>query len=317
MIAGKWQLNGRSGNKKKWPGYDDNSRPFKAGFDEYCLWQLTELGSRFWDPLIEENGGMIPQEKLKGKYGPDYFTDYICNFIERNKAEPFFVYYPMVLVHSPFIHTPDSKSKEINEQEAFADMVAYSDKLVGRIVKKLEDEKLLKNTIIIFTGDNGTHKKIKSYIGKSLIKGGKGTTPDAGTHVPLIAYWKGHSPVGKVSDDLIDFTDFLPTFAEAAGASIPDMLKLDGLSFLPTLKGKKGETREWVFCYYDPKWGKYKMSAFARTERFKLYHDGRFYDVPNDVLEKNQIVVNDGEIELMSSNRERLQKILNSMPYEK
>ncbi len=315
MIAGKWQLNGIS-TLVRLPGWENNKRPLKAGFDEYSLWQVTKKkseGERFWDPLIEENGKVLRKE-LKGAYGPDHFTNYVCDFIERKKDEPFLVYYPMVLVHNPFISTPDSKDPNVKGQQAFADMVAYTDKLVGKIHQKLKDLELLENTIILFTGDNGTNRNLKSYIGEAVIHGGKGTTPDAGTHVPLVAYWKNHTPKAVVSKDLIDFTDFLPTLAEAAETSVSKKLGVEGLSFFPTLKGKDGEKREWQYCHYAPKWGKFEEKRYARTERFKLYHDGRFYDIPADVLEKNQVDMKNGEVELKEETRKKLQKILDSMP---
>lgn len=315
MIAGKWQLNGIS-TLVRLPGWENNNRPKEAGFDEYSLWQLTrkkQEGERYWDPLIEENGKVL-KEELKGKYGPDHFTDYICDFIERKKDEPFLVYYPMVLVHDPFLHTPDSKDKSVQGQKAFADMVAYCDKLVGKIVKKLDELDLLEETIILFTGDNGTNRKITSYMGDTEIKGGKGTTPDAGTHVPLVAYWKDHTPKGFVSKDLIDFTDFLPTLVDAAGAQVPEDLGVEGISFFPTLKGEEGKKREWVYLHYAPKWGNFPERRFARTQRFKLYHDGKFYDIPADVLEKHEVDMKNGEIELKAETRRKLQEVLDSMP---
>ena len=103
MVAGKWQLNGLYSREER---NKDAKKVNEFGFDEYCLWQLTlmkkEGGERFWSPLLEQNGKKIKYEK-KGEYGPDIFTDYICKFMECNKEKPFFVYFPMVLVHSPFI----------------------------------------------------------------------------------------------------------------------------------------------------------------------------------------------------------------------
>jgi len=316
-IAGKWQLNGLSYNL---PRSKDSTRPIDAGFDEYCLWQLTQPRSaaeRYWEPLIEQNGELI-QDEIKDKYGPDIFCDYICDFIERKKDEPFFAYYPMVLTHDPFLPTPDSVDREEKDKHKnFADMVAYADKLVGRIEDKLEALGLLENTILIFTGDNGTNKAITSLTAEREVKGGKGTTPDAGTHVPMVASWKGHSLAGQISLDLIDFTDILPTIADVAKIDLGDDIPVDGRSFLPQLRGEKGNPRDWVFCHYDPLWGNLSenKTRFARDERFKLYHDGRFYDVPADVLEENDIdPTQNGEIELKAAEREKLQAVLDSFP---
>jgi arylsulfatase A len=316
-IAGKWQLNGLT---YKLPGFEDSARPIAAGFDEYCLWQLTKPrkeGERYWDPLIERNGQVL-QDELKGQYGPDVFCDFVLDFIERKKDEPFFVYYPMVLTHDPFVPTPHSADRgEKDKHKNFADMVAYTDTIVGRVHDKLDELGLLENTILIFTADNGTNVAITSETREGEVKGGKGSTPNAGTHVPMVAYWKGHTPNGKTSLDLVDFTDILPTLAETAGVDLGDEIPVDGRSFLPQLRGERGNPRDWVFCHYDPMWGRLseRKTRFARTERFKLYHDGRFYDVPADVLEKNNIDITQGaEIELKAAEREKLQAVLDSFP---
>ena len=167
----------------------------------------------------------------------------------------------------------------------------------------------------MFTGDNGNHVSITSQTENGSIKGGKGTTPNAGTHVPFVASWKGQFSDGKVSQDLVDFSDFFLTIAEAMDASVPEELVLDGRSFLPQLRGEKGSPREWAFCHYDPRWGnrdKWK-GRFARDQRFKLYLDGRFYDVPADVLEENGLDLNDLPPDAETARR-RLQKVLDSMP---
>jgi len=295
MIAGKWQLNGISHGEGKFDRSNDTTRLHDAGFDEYSLWQVTKeksYGERFWDPYIEQNGEVI-DEAMDGKYGPDHFTDYICDFIERKKDEPFFLYYPMVLVHSPFGPTPDSEIKELSKQEAFVDMMAYCDKLVGRIQDKLEEAGLLENTLILFTGDNGTDRAISSELPDRTVPGGKANTIDAGIHVPFIAYWKGRTPVGLVSQQLVDFTDFHQTLADIVELpqSQRDKLQLDGVSFLPTLKGQSGAEREWVFGYYDARWGEARnhRDKYAYDGRFKLYQNGNFFEVPSDFGEETPV----------------------------
>ncbi len=297
-IAGKWQLNGLYNNL---PGHDDNTRPNKAGFDEYCLWQLTQVagkGERFWSPLLEHNGKVLSAKENVGGYGPDILCDFICDFMERNKEEPFFAYYPMVLVHDPFVPTPDTigdaprtqaaNKRNKNKKANFQAMVNYMDKLVGRIVAKTEALGIAENTIIIFTADNGTHPSITSQWNGLPIKGGKGGLKDMGTHVPLVAYWKNHSPNGKVLGDLVDFTDLYPTLAEAAGIELGKNDPIDGTSFLPQLCGEKGNPRDWVLCHYQPYWNK-QPGQFARTEKYKLYRDGRFYTPVSDLKEENDL----------------------------
>jgi len=304
-IAGKWQLNGLY---HKAEGCEDNTRPVKAGFNEYCLWQVTrgkggkDGGERFWSPPLEHNGTFLTKEDNHEKYGPDIMSDFICDFIERNKDQPFFVYYPSVLVHDPFVPTPDTigdaprthvankapKSKA-ERKENFVAMVRYFDKIVGKIVKQVEEVGQLDNTIILITADNGTNKGITSRWDGRDIQGGKGTTKDMGTHVPFVAYWKGHTPTGAALDDLIDFTDFYATIAEAAGVAQGADDPIDGRSFLPQLKGKKGNPRDWVLCHYQPYWGKFAGQQYVRNESFKLYRDGTFFHIPEDLQEANNL----------------------------
>ena len=162
--------------------------------------------------------------------------------------------------------------------------------------RKLDELSLRENTIILFTGDNGSPGRMPSKMQDGrVIKGGKSQTTDAGTHVALIANWKGTTPAGKVCTDLVEFSDFLPTLAEAAGTPLPKGITIDGRSFLPQLKGKTGDPRKWIFCHYNPRPERTKLVRFARDKRWKLYapgenkRAGNLYDVAADPLEQNPI----------------------------
>jgi arylsulfatase A len=118
---------------------------------------------------------------------------------------------------------------------------------------------------------------------------------------------------GQVSDDLIDFSDVLPTLADLGGGKLPTDRELDGRSFLPQLKGETGNPRDWVFCWYERN-GKRdgKVKRYARNQTYKLYHDGNFYDVPADQLEKKNLTP--GEIDTKAKEvRAQLQSVLERM----
>lgn len=309
-IAGKWQLShGIEG-------------PFHAGFDEYALWQIHRkiagefvLGPRYADPKLYVNGKIM--DKTEGKYGPDICCDFILDFIERKKSMPFLVYYPMILTHNPFVPTPDSPEWAENRNEKnnkyFADMVSYMDKIVGRIVDKLDELGLRDNTLLLFTGDNGTHWNIRSRVGDQWIQGGKSLMTDAGTHVPLIANWPGTIAESSVCDDLVDFSDFMPSIAEMANSPLPQNVVIDGNSFYPQLHGEKGTPREWVFMHYwDRGRDKCKTRRCTRNKRWKLYDDGSFYDVINDPLEENSIS-DDKVVGEIAAVKEKLQRVLDGM----
>lgn len=324
-VAGKWQLNGLY---NKLPGHDDAQRPKKSGFDAWCLWQLTKTkadgGERFWNPAIEQNGQMLPKKSIQGKYGPDIMSDFLCAFFEKHhKDNPVFLYYPMVLVHDPFVPTPDSlgtHGKKTNKppknpeerKKNFVAMVNYMDKTVGKIVRNVDSLGELENTIIIFTADNGTHTSIRSRWNNQIIRGGKAGMKDMGTHVPLIAYWKGKTPTGSVLPDLIDFTDFYPTLAELAEIKMGDTDPVDGRSFLPQIRGKASQPRDWVLCHYQPYWHK-KPGQFARTKQYKLYRDGAFFSVPDDLKEQNNLATGKLSPEAKQA-RDQLQGILKDCP---
>ncbi len=312
-VVGKWQL---YGNQR-----EDGTYPDKAGFDEYCLWQVRVRELRYANPTILINGKL--HTAMMGQYGPDVFCDYMLDFIERQKDKPFFVYYPMALTHAPFQPTPDSEDwntkRGRNDKKYFADMVAYMDNIIGRIVKKLDDLGLRERTLLLFTGDNGSPRSITSKLGERVVKGGKGLTIDAGTHVPLVASWKGTAPTGKVCSDLVDFTDFLPTLAQAAGIELHGDTVLDGKSFLPQLRGEKGNPRDWIYSYYRPNQlgaRKSELRILARDRRYKLYADGRLFDVLADPLELIPIESGAGG-EQASEARTRLQAVLDSMARER
>ena len=249
MVAGKWQLNGA---EEKLDGYQDLSRPNHFGFDEFILWQLstsgrdsTGLDKRYVNPRININGEVY--EDNKGKYSTDMMVDYINDFMERKKNQPFLVYYPMILTHCPFDPTPHSddwdpadmgsKSYKGNAKY-FGDMVSYMDFSIGRIVKKLDQLGLRENTIILFTGDNGTDTPVVSMMDNTPVVGGKGSTTDNGTHVPLIVNWKGVIQSNSKSEAMIDLSDFFPTLCDLVGIKQDSSFDLDGVSFYPQLIGK-------------------------------------------------------------------------------
>ena len=273
-IVGKWQLGG------------DLNQPQHFGFDDYCLWQINGKGNCYRKPEFHENGKLM--ENIADKYGPDVHGDWALDFIARKRSKPFFLYYPILLPHHPpggdSWATPDSKG----DRKPVWDMVAYMDKLVGRLVNRLEELQLLDNTLILFAGDNGSDLTTTEMKDGTKIKGGKARMTDAGTHVPLLAFWKGKSAKGAVCEDLVDLSDFLPTLADAAGVPLPKDRPFDGRSFLPQIVGQKGNPRDWTFCWYiRQKQGGY----FARDKSWKLYDDGRMYDMQKDLLEQHPLAL--------------------------
>jgi arylsulfatase A len=265
-MVGKWQLMGN--------GFDGRVgiTPEAAGFDESYLWQLQAMarkGSRYWGPTRANNGK--PKISEEG-FGPDLDSTQALDFISRHKDKPFFLYYSMVLVHNPFVQTPDSMTAQW-AKDRFSGMVTYMDRLVGDLMTRLKREGLDKNTVIIFTSDNGTNRQIISTRDGHQVKGGKGLPTINGTHVPFIAWGPG-VPRGTVSKALVDFTDLLPTFADIAGKG-EAAGKVDGVSQWPVMEGKLRHVRDTIFMHYAPMW-QYEPSRFAFDDSWKLYGNGQF-----------------------------------------
>lgn len=287
-VAGKWQLQGGSNAAGVPPG---------DGFDTYCLWNTGRTeGRRFWNPSLEQDGQIL--EVQDDDYGPDVITEFLLDFVEVNQSRPFFVYYPMILVHSPFVPTPHSSNREsVDEQQNFVDMVEYSDYIVGRLQDKLSDLGLLDDTVFAFTSDNGTHQKLVSEFQGGSVRGDKGAPTDAGTHVPLVVSAPGRVPGGRVLTDLIDFTDFLPTLADAAGLELPEGLSVDGVSFWDRLRGGEGNPRKYLYTYYFPRPFASRFDSpyshpevvYVRDTRYKLYRSGELFDLRNDPLEAHPL----------------------------
>jgi len=305
-VAGKWQLYGAEHYSQQFR--KKGTLPKQAGFDSICLWQVDKLGSRFFAPLMYVDGTNIQYKD--NQYGPQIATNHILSFIEQKKNEAFFIYYPMILTHSPFVPTPLSKSpRSKDKKKNFADMVSYMDFTIGRIVNKVTELGLAEKTLIMFVGDNGTHKTLESELGKVVIRGGKGMTTNAGTHVPMVASWPGVIEAGSVNNNLIDMSDFLPTCLDACG--IQASRDFDGLSFLHQLTGDPGKNREWIYCFYNPRPERTEASYFIRDSRYKLYGDERFYDLKLDSLENSPINSPKGTA-LKAFNK--LSTTLNSLP---
>ena len=315
-ITGKWQL---YGNKKQQElaGGKTGSLPVQAGFDTYRLWQIQDRGYRFKNPTLETFKDGL--ETYNEEYGPDKFVEFIESFMTENKDEPFFVYYPMCLVHDPFLPTPDSPDFEqydpethTNDTTYFKDMMTYMDKQVGRIVKKTDELGIRENTLILFIGDNGTDRDVISKWKGKMIKGEKGYTVEAGTHVPFIANWKGTIAPNQVNENLIDFTDFFPSILDAAHASPAQNQVLDGTSFYSQLLGKEAQARDWVFCSYAPKWGKFTPKTYVQNTEWKLYRSGEFYHFKTDPMELSSITDSEltkDQLELKAG----FQKVLDAM----
>ena len=242
--------------------------PSDWGFDEFIT--DNTAGGWYWETKYNKNGQDI--NLPAGSYGPDVAQDFTVDFIRRHKDKPFFFYYAMHLVHKPTLRTPDTAqgTKDINK--LYDDNIRYMDKQLGALVAELEKLGLRQNTLIIFSGDNGTAAGYPSPVKGRMINGHKGTMLEGGSRVPFIASWPAVVSAGKTSEDIVSFADAHTTFAEIAGVKPPEGFKTDGQSFLPQLRGEKGTPRAYAYVQLGAHW-------FVREPGFKMNEAGELFDM--------------------------------------
>lgn len=312
-ITGKWK---QSRGTKEVPGKD---YIYQFGWDELLCFDVIGEGRRMIEPWMVENGtprSFTGIDPVTGRryYGPDLINRFALEFIEKNKEQPFFLYYSMVLVHDEHTPTPDTRPKELfdefdiekkaefgpmkgDERIYFPDMLNYMDKMVGKVLDKLDELGLSENTLLVVMGDNGT-KECFSHVlpDGSVYPGGKGSTAENGNRVPLLLRWPGQIPAGQVYRGMVNLTDIYPTLFEAAGIPVPNSDKIDGKSFWPQATGKSADIhRETIYTWYNANQPSTDLSGlleYAHTKEFKRYAphkgfpQGRFFDLRTDPLEQ-------------------------------
>ena len=280
------------------------SDPAAFGFDDY----LRFFGSGVYVSRADKKDKYVINGKeallKKQEYMPDLMHDHLVDFMAKHKSDPFYLYYSLTHVHGEIIATPDSKPGTTDYKELYADNIAYMDKLVGKLIHALDSLKLRDNTLIVFMGDNGTAGQaagIGRVNGKKII-GKKGSMQEGGSLVPMIVNWPGVIKKPGVSNSLIDAADFVPTFAEIAGAALPTNNVLDGKSFAYQLRGGKGTAREWIFTGLGNDW-------YVRSANWKLMRSGDLYDMRKAPFEEPLAVMD----EKTTIEKQKLQAVLDKL----
>ena len=282
-MFGKWHL----GDKPEF-------LPTKQGFDEYVglpysndMWPVHYDGKPIANesdnrkksfpylPLLSNNDTiqeiktLDDHAKLTGIY-----TERAVNFIKKNKKGPFFIYLPHSMPHVPIAASAKFKGK--SNQGTYGDVLLEIDWSVGEIMKALKENGLDKNTVVIFTSDNGPWLNYGNHAGSSGgLREGKGNSFEGGQRVPCIVRWKGVTPEGVVCNKLTSTIDLLPTIANICGAKLPAK-KIDGVDILPLLKGNMDATPRKYFYYY---YRRNNLEAVRRDDwKLVLPHEGRTYE---------------------------------------
>lgn len=280
---GKWHL-----------GHLKDFLPLQNGFDEYFglpysndMWpvdfdgvpiQLKDTSSAKMRypvlPLIEGNEkvGEVPDLKGQDKLTTMY-TERAVKFIDEHKNQPFFLYFPQSMVHIPLGVSDKFRGK--SSQGLYGDVMMEVDWSVGEVMKALEKNGLDKNTLVIFTSDNGPWLNFGNHAGTTGgLREGKGTSWEGGQRVPCIMKWPGVIPAGEICNKLASAIDILPTLSAITGAPLPEK-KIDGVSILPLMLGDKTAAPRQEFYYY------YQTNALEAVQKdywkLVLPHSGRTY----------------------------------------
>ena len=314
-IAGKWHL-GEA--EKYWPenqGFDKNYGGFNMGHPNK-KGKANGYFSPYGNPRLED--GSV------GEYLPERLTNESLKFMEDNKDKPFFLYRAFYLVHTPLqglkadIEKYEAKKIQMGLKDSiivegenhvrynqslpvYAAMVEALDREVGRIIQKLKELNLDKNTIIIFTSDNGGLSTTEgSPTSNYPLRAGKGWLYEGGIREPLIMKYPGQNNVGTIINEPVLSTDFYPTILQMVGLKLMPKQHTGGVSFLPLLKGEpfKHGPLFWHYPHYGNQGGQpcaaIRMDDWKLIEFFEDYHV-ELYNLKNDIGEKQNLAASNGE----------------------
>jgi arylsulfatase A-like enzyme len=287
-IVGKWHL-----------GPAPAQHPMERGFDEFFGFlhgaklffpSLREPGIHFVAEAPKQGKEKTEQNPLnpmmRGRQPieePDYLTDAFTreavSFIERHRAEPFFLYVPYNAPHTPLM-VDDERYRRFagiadEGQRIHAAMMSALDDGVGAIVDALRHAELLESTLVVFASDHGCPTNIEVCSNDGL-RGGKRVLLEGGIRIPLLAAWTGTIAPGRTIDAPVSLLDLVPTALELAGAKPPADRELDGRSLAPLLRGEVDTLdRDTLFWRHGTNWavrsGSMKLIGFAGREAPLLF----------------------------------------------
>lgn len=284
-IVGKWHL-----------GHHFKYLPLQQGFDSYFgIPYSNDMAS-----VVYMRNNDVEEFQVEQKYITKRYTEEALDFIDKNQKQPFFLYLAHNMPHVPIYASEDFLGT--SDRGLYGDVVQEIDWSVGKILKKLEDLKLLENTLVIFSSDNGPWLVMEELGGSAgILREGKQFTFEGGMRVPTVAMWKGKIPQGITYEDLASQMDWFPTFASIANTSISDSIEIDGKDISQVLfnTGKRVNDGYLFFtgtnelqAYRKQHW-KVKKPYHGNTgtpwTQAVAAHDSLLIDMKNDPGEKNNL----------------------------
>jgi len=293
-MFGKWSLG----------AIHTTGYPTRKGFDEWFgFFNQTQAHTYYPEILVDGDKDVIIRGNFgrnkKTEYAPDLFRERALKFMDKNRSEPYFLYYPVTIPHANNeLGSETGNGMEVPEdapysskdwpqvEKNFAAMVTRMDRDIGLLLQKLKDTGAEKNTLVLFSSDNGPHKEgghsPDFFRSSGPLRGIKRALYDGGIRVPLIARWPGRIKPGTTNDHVCAFWDFMPTFVEVAGATAPR--GIDGISFLPALLGRPQQKHEYLYWEFHE-------GGFAQAVRsgdWKLVGK-ELFDLKTDIGERTDV----------------------------
>lgn len=301
QMVGKWHL-----------GDQPEFLPTRQGFDHYLgipySNDMLKISAETKVPVVP----LLRDEKIAELMDGEgqrrlveLYTKEAVDFIGRNKDKPFYLYFAHNAVHTPIY--PGAAFAGKSQNGRFGDWVEEVDWSVGQVLDALRSQGLDKDTLVVFTSDNGPWLT-KGTDGGSAgpLRGGKGSTWEGGVRVPTIAWWPGRVPAGSVNDAVAATIDLLPTFVSLAGGTVPATPVIDGRDITSILLGQSKESAREAHFYFSGydlqavRQGRWKLALVPQPEdmgkRAKTPPGLRLYDLDAEIGEQTDVAVQHREI---------------------
>jgi arylsulfatase A len=295
-YIGKWHLGHRKPFLPTRHGFDyffglpySNDMNSTSGKDRTVAqlneaWRLGAKASRWWDVPLLRNDSIVERPVDQTRL-TELYTDEAIEFIKANQNQPFFLYLAHSMPHVP-LFVPASRYID-DPKQAYKITVEHLDDCIGRVLDQLSKLHLDDRTLIIFFSDNGPWTEKRHFSGNAYpLRGGKNTTFEGGFRVPCLMRWPGHIPARQVCPELVTAMDLYPTFAQLAGARIPDDRMIDGKNILALMKSNKdARSPHEAFFYYDDR---YLGAVRCGDWKLRRRNKGRFalYNLSKDISER-------------------------------